>query len=84
MRVKGFIGSVLLVAGLLTGCGGSEVVAQDVSGQPPEEAVSAQALPPCQQACVNGYQTCRKYNLAPIEECLAERDACFELCLSEQ
>ena len=70
--MRGILG--VLVVGLLAGCGGVEEVES-------EQDISAQALPPCQQACVNGYQYCRTRTTTPIEQCAAERNACLEECL---
>jgi hypothetical protein len=75
MQAKTWGMGMMLVAGLLTGCGGSELE----EGLSTEE-VAGQALSRCEAGCNARYNFCILRATQPPEVCRAELSACLEEC----
>ncbi|NMO13952.1 hypothetical protein HPC49_08840 [Pyxidicoccus fallax] len=72
----------LLSVGMLVGCGGAEMDAQEPTGAPTEETVTAMAPPPCERACLTLYNYCMRSAQTPeqIAFCEEDLDSCYMGC----
>ncbi|WP_163998575.1 hypothetical protein [Pyxidicoccus caerfyrddinensis] len=63
----------LTSVGLILGCGGVEAE--------PRQDVAQQALPPCEQSCLNAYKLCLKNNPPEFHYiCEESESACYYNC----
>lgn len=74
MQARRFIRGLLLVAGLVSGCGGAEVEAGDA------EPVMEQNLSRCESGCHARYNFCIYRGIQPPEVCRDELFSCLEEC----